>query len=70
VKDAIRQRCPSVRWKDSYVTMNGYDVVDVVEAPDAAEVEKAAMIIRSMAHATTHTTQATPWKSFLQTMAS
>jgi uncharacterized protein with GYD domain len=39
--------------------------VDIVEAADAKEVEKAAMIIRALGHSTTETLLATPWKEFL-----
>ncbi len=66
VSEEIRRRCPGVTWRDSYVTLGRYDIVDVVEANDQAEVERAAMIIRALARATTETMVATPWKEFLQ----
>ena len=62
----IRAECPAVQWKDSYAVMGRFDVVDVVEAASAADVERAAMIVRAEAHATTETMHATPWKEFLQ----
>lgn len=62
----IKQQCPGVRWKDSYALMGRFDVVDIVEADDPAEVERAAMIIRGTAKATTETMHATPWKTFLK----
>lgn len=65
VAQKIKAECPGVRWKDSYALMGRFDVIDVVEADDAAGVEKAAMIIRSYGHATTETMHATPWKGFL-----
>jgi uncharacterized protein with GYD domain len=65
VAQKIKAECPGVRWKDSYALMGRFDVIDVVEADDAAGVEKAAMIIRSYGHATTETMLATPWKGFL-----
>lgn len=66
VADKIKSDCPSVTWKDSYATTGRFDVVDVVEAPDVAAVERAAMIIRSYGHATTETMLATPWKQFIE----
>jgi uncharacterized protein with GYD domain len=69
VTDEIKKQCPNVRWKESYVTFGTYDVVDVVEADDAAAVARAAMIIRGHAHATTETLAAIPWKTFLDTLA-
>lgn len=61
----IKSDCPGVIWKDSYATLGRFDVVDIVEAADAKEVEKAAMIIRALGHSTTETLLATPWKEFL-----
>jgi len=61
----IKSDCPGVIWKDSYATLGRFDVVDIVEANDVKEVEKAAMIIRALGHSTTETLLATPWKEFL-----
>ncbi len=59
VSEEIPQRCPEVTWKDSYVTLSRYDIVDIVEADNQAAV----------ARATTETMIATPWKEFLQRLA-
>ena len=45
--------------------MGRFDVVDIVEAADPKEVERAAMIIRAKANSSTETLLATPWKEFL-----
>jgi uncharacterized protein with GYD domain len=68
VADKIKQQCPGVTWKDSFATLGRFDVVDIVEAANAEEVEKAAMIIRSYGHASTETLVATPWKEFLSSL--
>jgi len=65
VADKIKSECPKVNWKDSYACMGRFDVVDVVEADNPADVEKAAMLIRAHGHAETETMHATPWKEFL-----
>lgn len=65
VSSKIRKQCPDVIWKESYVTLGRFDVVDVIECRDPAQVEKAAMIIHGYGHATTETLPATPWKEFL-----
>ncbi len=65
VSKKIKQECPNIKWKDSYTTLGRYDVVDVVEASDPKDVEKAAMIIRAYGHSTTETLIGTPWKDFL-----
>jgi len=66
VADKIKSECPGVNWKDSYAVMGRYDVVDIVEADDLAQVQKAAMIIRSYGHSATETMVATPWHDFLE----
>jgi uncharacterized protein with GYD domain len=65
VAEKIKSECPGVTWKDSFATLGRFDVVDVVEAGDTKQVEKAAMIIRAHGHSTTETLPATPWKEFL-----
>jgi len=65
VAKRIRKECKSIIWKASYATLGRFDVVDVVEADDPRDVERAAMIIRGLGHATTETLAATPWHDFL-----
>ena len=66
VSKRIKKECPGVKWKMSFATMGRFDVVDVVEARDPKEVERAAMIIRAYGHATTETLPATPWDEFVK----
>ncbi len=68
VSAEIRKRCPGVTWKESFATLGRFDVVDLVEASDPSEVERAAMIIRGYGKSTTETLTATPWESFLSMM--
>jgi uncharacterized protein with GYD domain len=68
VAEKIKSECPGVTWKESYATLGRFDVVDVVEASDLKQVEKAGMIIRAYGHSTTETLAATPWKEFLNTL--
>ena len=65
VSTKIREQCPGVVWKSSFATLGRFDVVDVVEAEDPKQLEKAAMLIRAYGHSTTETLLATPWKEFL-----
>ncbi len=69
VADKIKADCPNVTWKDSYGTTGRFDVVDIVDSPDVANVERAAMIIRCYGHATTETLVATPWNEFIGSLA-
>jgi len=65
VSEKIKSECPGVTWKNSYATMGRFDIIDIVEANDQKQVEKAAMIIRAYGHSSTETLLATPWKEFL-----
>ena len=64
----IKTDCPGVTWKQSFATLGRFDVVDIVEAEDPKQVERAAMIIRAYGHSTTETMPATPWKEFLASL--
>ena len=55
VSAKIKSECPGVAWKESFATLGRFDAVDIVEADDAKQVEKAAMIIRAYGHSTTET---------------
>lgn len=65
VSSKIKSECPGVRWQSSFAAMGRFDVVDIVEADDPKQIEKAAMIIRAYGHSTTETMPATPWNEFL-----
>lgn len=68
VSSKIKSECPGVRWKESFATLGRFDVVDLVEADDPKQIEKAAMLIRAYGHSTTETLAATPWKEFLSAL--
>jgi uncharacterized protein with GYD domain len=68
VSSKIKSECPGIRWKESFATLGRFDVVDVVEADDLKQIEKAAMIIRAYGHSSTETLAATPWKEFLSSL--
>lgn len=68
VSTKIKKQCPDVTWKASFATLGRFDVVDLAEAKDPKQIEKAAMIIRAYGHSTTETLVATPWKEFLATL--
>jgi uncharacterized protein with GYD domain len=42
VAEKIKTECTGVTWNDSYATLGRFDVVDIVEATDVKQVEKAA----------------------------
>ncbi|HEV8524586.1 MAG TPA: GYD domain-containing protein [Terriglobales bacterium] len=69
VSSKIKKECRGVTWKASFATLGRFDVVDIVEADDAKQIEKAAMIIRAYGHSSTETLLATPWNDFLRLLA-
>jgi uncharacterized protein with GYD domain len=69
VSSKIKKDCRGVTWKASFATLGRFDVVDIVEADDAKQIEKAAMIIRAYGHSSTETLLATPWNDFLRLLA-
>jgi uncharacterized protein with GYD domain len=68
VSATIKKQCPDITWKGSFATLGRFDVVDLVEAENPKQIEKAAMIIRAYGHSMTETLVATPWKEFLATL--
>lgn len=68
VSSKIKSECPGIRWKESFATLGRFDVVDIVEADDPKQIEKAAMLIRAYGHSSTETLAATPWKEFLSSL--
>lgn len=69
VSGKIKKQCRGVTWKASFATLGRFDVVDIVEADDPKQIEKAAMIIRAYGHSSTETLLATPWNDFLRLLA-
>jgi uncharacterized protein with GYD domain len=61
----LKQECPGVHWKVSYATLGQYDVVDVVDAEEPADVHRATLLIHTDGHAITETLMATPWREYL-----
>ena len=61
----IKAQCPGVHWRESYMTLGRYDVVDIVEGNDPEEVARATTIIRGLGRAMTETMPAQPWKEFV-----
>ena len=63
--EKLKRECPGVHWKTSFATLGRYDVVDVVEAEEPADVHRAAVLINTEAQASTETMLATPWSEYL-----
>lgn len=65
IQKLIRQECPHLKWVANFAVLGPYDYMDIFEAPDADTAAKAALIIRSLGHASTETWVVTPWERFV-----
>ena len=68
VAKTIKRDCPNIVWKDSYALLGDYDVIDVVEAQNKAEIMKAVEIIRAIGKAHTQTFSAIPWREHIDSL--
>lgn len=66
VMEQIRNNCPGVEWKQSFVVLGPADYVDIFEAPDIEAAMKVAAVIRTFGHATTEVWAATEWDRFVK----
>jgi len=65
VMDRIKSECPGIVFKDSYATLGRFDYVDIIEAEDKRQLERAIMIMRALGQSETETLPATPFREFL-----
>ena len=65
VSSKIEKECSGATRKESFATLGRFEAVDVVEAHDQREIEKAAVIIGAYRHSTTEIVVAIPWTEFL-----
>lgn len=66
VTERIRQDCPEVEWKQSFVVLGPADYLDIFSAPDIESAMKVATVIRTFGHATTEVWAATEWDRFVK----
>ncbi|MFO8050709.1 MAG: GYD domain-containing protein [Thermoplasmatota archaeon] len=66
VNSLIKKECPGITWKESYAVKGSWDIVDIIETENEGEVDRAALIIRSVGSAQTETMTTTPWHEFLE----
>ena len=51
--EAVKAKCPKVKWKNSYAVTGPYDYLDIFEAPDLATAAQVSALIRTFGHAHT-----------------
>jgi uncharacterized protein with GYD domain len=68
--EAVKAKCPKVKWKDSYAVMGPYDYIDIFEAPDLATAAQVSALVRTFGHAYTEIWGAMEWSRFKETVRS
>ena len=64
VVEAVKAKCPKVKWKDSYAVMGPFDYIDIFEAPDLASAAQVSALIRAFGHAHTEIWSGMEWARF------
>jgi uncharacterized protein with GYD domain len=62
--EAVKAKCPTVKWKGSYAVMGPHDYMDIFEAPDLATAAQVSALIRTFGHAHTEIWGAMEWARF------
>jgi uncharacterized protein with GYD domain len=68
VSRELKAQASRVKFGDSYALMDRYETIDFVEAETAADVEKAAEVIRKHGRVHTVVTPVKKWKQLLADM--
>ncbi len=64
--EAVKQKCPDVKWIDHYALLGQYDFMDIYEAPDENTAVKVAMITMSKGAVQAESLPAIPYKKYLE----
>ena len=63
--DAVKTKCPEVKWVDHYALLGPFDFMDIYEAPDEEVAAKVSMITMSKGAVKAETWAALPYRRFL-----
>jgi len=64
--EAVKAKCPEVKWIDHYALLGPFDFMDIYEAPDPEAAAKVSMITMSKGAVKAETWPALPYKRFLK----
>ena len=70
ISERLRAERLDVKWSVTYALLGPYDYLDIFEAPDNETATRAALIIRSVGHATTEVWPAMPWAHLREVLRS
>ncbi len=63
--DAVKDKCPDVKFIAHYALLGQYDFIDIYEAPDESDALKVSMISRQFGASEARSLTAIPYKKFL-----
>jgi uncharacterized protein with GYD domain len=63
--DAVKKKCPDVKFVAHFAILGQYDFIDIYEAPDIATATKVSMISRQFGASYAESLPAIPYKDFL-----
>ncbi len=64
--EAVKAKCPEVKWIDHYAILGPYDFMDIFEAPSEEVAAKVSMITMSKGAVKAESWVALPYKQFLK----
>jgi uncharacterized protein with GYD domain len=64
--DAVKSKCPEVKWLDHYALLGPFDFMDIYEAPNHEIAAKVSMITMSKGAVKAETWAALPYRRFLK----
>jgi uncharacterized protein with GYD domain len=62
---AVKEKCPEVKWIDHYALLGPYDFMDIYEAPNEEVAAKVSMITMSKGAVKAESLTAIPYKRYL-----
>ncbi len=63
--EAVKEKCPEVKWIDHYALLGPYDFMDIYEAPNEEVAAKVSMITMSKGAVKAESLTAIPYKRYL-----
>ena len=64
--DAVKQKCPDVKFISHFAILGQYDFIDIYEAADIETATKVSMISRQFGASYAESLPAIPYKEFLE----
>jgi uncharacterized protein with GYD domain len=64
--EAVKQKCPDVKFLAHYAILGQYDFLDIYEAPDIETATKVSMLSRQNGASYAESMPAIPYKQFIE----